>query len=292
MCGAGSDMRIARAALHFWEEPPLSGTSGSGAVFFAYCPLRCVYCQNAQLAAGEAGVEVSVDRLAQICLELQEKGALNINMVTPTHYAPAICEAVAKAREAGLQLPIVWNTSGYETVDAVRALDGTVDVFLADCKYADAKLAETYSHAPDYPEVAARAIDEMLKVAGPVRFDEYRGQKRMTSGVIVRHLLLPDALENSKAVVRLVAERWSDDVALSLMNQYTPLLVTRAQGGDAQAAATLARFPELGQTVDDAVYEELLDYADDLGLDYFWQVGAACEESFIPAWDNTGVLGE
>ena len=157
-CGADGRLVVARAALHFWEEPPISGSRGSGTVFFAHCPLRCVYCQNAVIAAGEAGAEVSVERLGEMCLELQEQGALNVNFVTPTHYAPEARAAVAWARERGLALPVVWNTSGYETVAAVRANAGTVDAYLADFKYADAELARRYSHAPDYPEVALAAL--------------------------------------------------------------------------------------------------------------------------------------
>lgn len=193
-CGADGRLVVARAALHFWEEPPISGSRGSGTVFFAHCPLRCVYCQNAVIAAGEAGAEVSVERLGEMCLELQEQGALNVNFVTPTHYAPEARAAVAWARERGLALPVVWNTSGYETVAAVRANAGTVDAYLADFKYADAELARRYSHAPDYPEVALAALEAMVEEAGGPTFDEVDGEQRLTGGVVVRHLMLPGAL--------------------------------------------------------------------------------------------------
>ena len=281
---------VARAALHFWEEPPISGSRGSGTVFFAHCPLRCVYCQNAVIAAGEAGAEVSVERLGEMCLELQEQGALNVNFVTPTHYAPEARAAVAWARERGLALPVVWNTSGYETVAAVRANEGTVDAYLADFKYADAELARRYSHAPDYPEVALAALEAMVEEAGRPTFDEVDGEPRLTGGVVVRHLMLPGALEDSKRVVRLVHERFGDAVLLSLMNQYTPVLADAAKAGDARAAATLDRCPELAERVSDDEYELLLDYADELGVeDYFWQQGGAAEDSFIPAFDLSGV---
>lgn len=281
---------VARAALHFWEEPPISGSRGSGTVFFAHCPLRCVYCQNAVIAAGEAGAEVSVERLGEMCLELQEQGALNVNFVTPTHYAPEARAAVAWARERGLALPVVWNTSGYETVAAVRANAGTVDAYLADFKYADAELARRYSHAPDYPEVALAALEAMVEEAGRPTFDEVDGEPRLTGGVVVRHLMLPGALEDSKRVVRLVHERFGDAVLLSLMNQYTPVLADAAKAGDARAAATLDRCPELAERVSDDEYELLLDYADELGVeDYFWQQGGAAEDSFIPAFDLSGV---
>ena len=282
-CGADGRLVVARAALHFWEEPPISGSRGSGTVFFAHCPLRCVYCQNAVIAAGEAGAEVSVERLGEMCLELQEQGALNVNFVTPTHYAPEARAAVAWARERGLALPVVWNTSGYETVAAVRANAGTVDAYLTDFKYADAELARRYSHAPDYPEVALAALEAMVEEAGRPTFDEVDGEPRLTGGVVVRHLMLPGALEDSKRVVRLVHERFGDAVLLSLMNQYTPVLADAAKAGDARAAATLDRCPELAERVSDDEYELLLDYADELGVeDYFWQQGGAAEDSFIP----------
>lgn len=280
ICGAPVEMVVARAALHFWEEPPLSGESGSGAVFFAYCPLRCAYCQNSTIAAGKVGKVVSSEKLADICLDLQAQGALNINFVTPTHYTPQIAESVGLARDKGLGLPIVWNTSGYERAEVVRALSQTVDVYLADYKYADSALAKRYSHAPDYPETALAAIRAMVDVAGSPAFDSVKGAPRMTGGVIVRHLMLPGALEQSKrAVARLYGE-FGDSVLYSIMNQYTPVL----------RDDLAARFPELAVPVPSREYEELLDYADALGIDdYFWQDGPAAEESFIPAWDLTGV---
>ena len=279
-CGAGDDLLVARAALHFWEEPPLSGTAGSGTVFFAFCPLRCVYCQNAVIAAGGAGIEVDVGRLADICLELEAAGALNVNFVTPTHYAIQIAEAVELARSRGLSLPVVWNTSGYERVEAIRALEGTVDVYLADFKYADARLARRYSHAPDYPEVALAAIDAMARQVGAPSFDEHGGGARMTRGVLVRHLVLPGALDASKQALQLLHDRLGDRVLYSIMNQYTPVM----------APPALERYPELADRVPDWAYEELLDFADAIGIeDYFWQTEPAAEESFIPAWDGSGV---
>ena len=280
VCGADSRVLIARAALHFWEEPPLSGEAGSGAVFFSHCPLRCVYCQNAVIASGRAGRETSVERLAEICLELQDQGALNVNFVTPTHYSLAIRDAVRLARERGLELPIVWNTSGYERVEVLEALDSTVDVYLADFKYADGELARRYSNAADYPAVALAAIEKMIELVGGPRFDEVNGQARLTKGVIVRHLVLPGALENSLRAIELLWKRFGDVVLYSIMNQYTPVM----------GAEGLVRYPELGATVPRDDYEQLLDFADALGIeDYFWQDGPAAEESFIPAWDGSGV---
>ena len=289
-CGADDRLVVARAALHFWEEPPVSGTRGSGTVFFSNCPLRCAYCQNAVIAAGEAGGAVSVERLAAICLELEAQGALNVNLVTPTHYAPQARAAVAEARRRGLAVPVVWNTSGYETVQAVRANAGTVDAYLTDFKYADGALAARYSQAPDYPAVALAALEAMVQQAGAPAFDQVDDQPRLTGGVVVRHLVLPGALEDSKRVVRMVHERFGSDVLLSLMNQYTPVIADAAKAGDARAQRALQRSPELAGRVPDEDYERLLDFADALGVqDYFWQEGGAAEESFIPPFDLTGV---
>ena len=197
-CGAQGELVVARAALHMWEEPPISGSRGSGTVFFSNCPLRCVYCQNQVIADGRAGVPVTVDEMADMCLDLQQQGALNVNFVTPTHYSPHIRAAVSRARARGLALPVVWNTSGYETVQAVRDNVGTVDVYLTDFKYCSSSLARRYSAASDYPEVAMAALEEMVRCVGGPDGDEVDGQPRLTGGVVVRHLMLPGALEDSK----------------------------------------------------------------------------------------------
>ena len=283
MCGADDTLVIARAALHFWEEPPVSLSCGSGTVFFSNCPLRCCYCQNAPIASGEAGEAVTVERLAQICLELEAAGAANINMVTPTHYTPQIAQAVTMAREAGLSLPIVWNTSGYETVATIESLAGIVDVYLADFKYADSGLAAELSHAPDYPDVAMNAIRAMVQQVGPCRYDAFGGEERLVRGVVVRHLLLPGHEDASEAAVSLIWRHFGHEVRLSLMNQYTPVI-------SPQSASALAH-PELLRQTSDAEYEALLDFADGLGIEeYFWQDGPAAAESFIPAFDGTGVV--
>lgn len=283
VCGAADQLRIARAALHFWEEPPISGQAGSGTVFFSFCPLRCVYCQNHHIALGSTGANVSLDRLAAIFLEQQQRGALNLNMVTPTHYGPVIAQAVRLARAQGLHLPVVWNTAGYETVESVRALQGVADVFLTDFKYASSATAAAYSHAPDYVDVACAALDLMVAQAGPLQTDEYQGQLRLTRGVVVRHLLLPGRVDESKRVVKLLWDRYGTSVLYSIMNQYTPVIDP--------AGAVAKRHPELLGRPTSEEYEELLDYADSLGLeDYFWQDGEAAKESFIPAFDLEGVL--
>lgn len=276
-CGAGAELKVARAALHFWEEPCISGETGSGTVFFSHCPLHCVYCQNAEISNGQAGAEITIERLAQIFLELQEQGAANINLVTPTHYVPPIIEALKMAKETGLKIPVVYNCGGYESVHALRLLEGHVDVWLTDFKYMDGARAQTYSHAENYPRAAKLALREMVRQAGEAVFEE---KGMMQRGVIVRHLLLPDALEDAKAVVRYLFETYGDKIYLSLMNQYTPVQQER-----------LPR--ELLRRVSDAEYDEWVDYAIMLGLNNgFVQEGNTAEESFIPPFDLTGVLGE
>ena len=263
-----------------WEEPPLSGCRGSGALFFTHCPLHCVFCQNRVISDGEAGRPVSIERLAEICLELQRQGALNINCVTPTHYSLAIVEALSAARDSGLELPVVWNTSGYERAEIIRWLADTVDVYLDDFKYISSELSKRYSHAEDYAEVALSALDTMLDTVGTPRYDEVDGEPRLLKGVVVRHLMLPHALEDSKHVLSTLFERYGNDVLYSIMNQYTPVM------SDQQ----LKRYPELASRVPDEDYDRLLDFADSLGMDeYFWQEGPAALESFIPAWDGSGV---
>ena len=267
-------VRIARAALHFWEEPCISGECGSGTVFFSGCPLRCVYCQNREISGGKAGKTVGIPRLSEIFLELQKKGAANINLVTPTHYTPEIIEAVRIARMNGLRLPIVYNCGGYEKAETIRSLKGTVDIYLTDFKYAEAEPAKRYSAAPDYPETAEKALHEMFLQAGPPVFDE---KGMMQKGVIVRHLLLPSHVGNAKKVVKLVHEKYGEDVILSLLAQYTPL-------------PAVNDYPELSRKVTHREYGRLVDYALSLGIENaFIQEEGTVSESFIPPFDGEGV---
>lgn len=276
-CGAADELRIARAALHYWEEPPISGEAGSGAIFFTGCPLRCVFCQNHEISQEGFGLKITVERLAEIMLELQAQGALNINLVTPLHYGPHILEAVRMARKAGLSLPIVCNTSGYETVEAVRAMQGTVDIWLTDFKYASAKLA-TLSKAANYPEVAEAALRAMLQLLRTAGGRVVEPDGRMIRGIIVRHLVLPGHIDDSCAVVDRVWELCSNEVDLSVMNQYTPNKACRLAGGN------------LARSVIDEEYEVVLDHADEMGFEHlWWQQGGTVSESFIPAFDATGV---
>ena len=278
VCGATDTLRLARAALHFWEEPPISGEAGSGTVFFSGCPLKCVYCQNHEISTGNFGIDVSPERLAQIMLELQDQGALNINLVTATHYAHLLPEAIVAARAQGLVVPIVYNTSGYERVEAVRELDDLVDIWLTDFKYADAGLGRALSHVPDYPSVAQSALIEMARQLERHGGGAARADGTWTRGIIVRHLVLPGHAEDSCRVLDLIWDAVGD-VPISVMNQYTPNAAMRAAGG------------ELARAVTREEYERVLDHADDLGFtQMFWQEGGAVDESFTPPFDTTGVL--
>ena len=271
-------MKIARAALHEWEEPPLCYGKGSGAVFFSHCALRCVYCQNAPIAHDGVGLATTPERLAQIFLELEQQGACNINLVTATQYIPQVLPAIDAARKEGLGIPIMWNTSGYEDASVVERLADYVDIFLTDFKYwhnVGSDASARYSHAPDYFDVALRALDVMVDCKGEPCYSE--GERELESGVVVRHLLLPGRFDDAIRIVDLLWERYDEDVCYSIMNQYTPV--------DAE------RLPsELARTVDRDEYERLLDYCDSIGMcDYFWQDGPAASESFIPLFDFTGV---
>ena len=219
-CGMDATIRAARAALHMWEEPCISGTRGSGAVFFSGCSLRCIFCQNFEIAEGNCAKEISGERLSEIFLELQEQGAANINLVTAAHYVPAVIESLKKAKAQGMDLPVIYNSSGYERVETVQMLEEVVDVWLPDFKYMDSKLAFAYSRAKDYPEVARAAIREMMKAAGTCAYDE---DGYIQKGVIVRHLILPGHTKNSIAVLDELYGTYGDDLTISLMNQYTPL---------------------------------------------------------------------
>ena len=273
-CGVKNTLRVARAALHFWEEPCISGEEGSGAVFFTGCNLRCVFCQNFQIARAEQGKEITVERLSEIFLELQAQKANNINLEPATHYVPQVVEALKLAKEQGLHIPVVYNCGGYESVETLKMLEGLVDIYLPDFKYVDTERAKRYSHAENYPEVAKAALAEMVRQQPEAEFDE-RGI--MKKGVIVRHLMLPGGIKDSKAVVKYLYETYGDQIYISLMNQYTPL-------------PHVAEYPEINRKVKKFEYDRLVDYAISLGVENgFIQEGETAEESFIPAFTNEGV---
>ena len=264
----------ARAALHYWEEPCISGEEGSGAVFFSGCSLRCVFCQNHELAEGRAGKPVTEERLSEIFLELQEQGANNINLVTAGHFLTSVIPAVRRAKEQGLMIPVVYNTGGYEKPETLKRLEGLVDIWLPDYKYRSAELAERYSHAADYPAWAELALNEMVCQAGKPALD-HRG--RMLRGVIVRHLVLPGCVSDSKDVLEFLWDHYGSQIYVSIMSQYTPL-------------PHIAAYPELNRRLTEQEYKEVVDYARFLGMEQVYiQEGECAEESFIPAFDNKGI---
>lgn len=318
VCGQTAAIKAARAALHMWEEPCISGQNGSGTVFFSGCNLGCIFCQNHNIATGKAGIEISIERLAEIFLELQEKGANNINLVTAGHFVPQVVEALKLAKQQGLYLPVVYNTSSYEKVETLRLLEGYVDIYLPDLKYVDSAISSRYSHAADYFTCASAAIAEMVRQVGEPEFvfervagkegssvefladekkkiseqqnnmifDAAEYQERseagepllMRKGVIVRHLVMPDCVEDSKRVISYLLKTYGGRIFISIMNQYTPLPQCR-------------EYPELSRWVTEAEYDAVVDYAIELGIENgFIQEGDVAEESFIPEFDGEGIV--
>lgn len=318
VCGQTAAIKAARAALHMWEEPCISGQNGSGTVFFSGCNLGCVFCQNHNIATGKAGIEISIERLAEIFLELQEKGANNINLVTAGHFVPQVVEALKQAKQQGLFLPVVYNTSSYEKVETLRLLEGYVDIYLPDLKYVDSTISNRYSHAADYFTYASAAIAEMVQQVGEPEFvfertagkesssaefladekkkiseqqnnmifDAAEYQERseagesllMRKGVIVRHLVMPGCVEDSKRVISYLLKTYGNQIFISIMNQYTPLPQCR-------------EYPELSRRVTEEEYDAVVDYAIGLGIENgFIQEGDVAEESFIPEFDGEGIV--
>ncbi len=292
-CGQAAAIKAARAALHFWEEPCISGTRGSGTVFFSGCNLRCVFCQNYNIANGNAGQVITPERLTAIFLELQAQGAHNINLVTPTHYIPQIVQALQNAKKQGLDIPVVYNTSGYEEVSSLRLLDGLVDIYLPDLKYVSPDLSARYSHAPDYFEKASAALAEMFRQVGaPVFADDSKAGTRtgaksgisesgreylLKRGMIVRHLVLPGQTKDSKKVLRYLHETYGDAIYISIMNQYTPL-------------PQVTHVSELNRRVTAEEYDRVLRFAERLNIQNgFIQEGEAAKDSFIPEFDCRGL---
>lgn len=273
-CKSTDVLKVARAELHFWEEPCISGENGSGCVFFSGCNLQCVFCQNSQISRGEWGKEITVQRLCEIFLELEKKGAHNINLVTPTHFVLHIIKALDLARERGLNLPIVYNTSGYEKVETLRLLKGYVDIYLPDFKYYDERFSKKYSNCKDYFENTTKALDEMFSQVGECEFDENGLLKK---GVVIRHLCLPKLTDDTKRILKYLSRRFGESVLISIMSQYTPM-------GD------LKGYEELSSSLSQDEYSDVLEYAQLIGISNgFSQEGESAKESFIPPFDLTGV---
>lgn len=274
VCGVSSEIKVARAALHYWEEPCISGKRGSGAVFFSGCSLHCVFCQNREISDGKEGKVISKERLSDIFMELAGKGANNINLVTPGQYIPDIVWAVNDAKSRGMKLPIIYNTSGYENVTELKLLEGIVDMYLPDFKYMDSTLSARYSRAKDYPSVAKQALSEMVRQQPDVVIDDATGL--IQKGVIVRQLLLPGHVNDAKAVLKYLYDTYHDHVYISMMSQFTPI--------------ALKDYPEINRTVTKREYERLVNYALEIGItNAFIQEGDVAKDSFIPAFDCEGV---
>lgn len=277
-CKETATVRVARISLHMWEEPCISGENGSGTVFFAGCPLKCVFCQNRSIALKNQGEALTTEELSSAFLLLQEKKAENINLVTPTHFVPQIVKAIERAKVKGLTIPIVYNTSSYECVDTIKMLDGLVDIYLPDLKYRSEQVSQRYANAPNYFAYAVNAIDEMVRQTGKPVFE---GDK-ITRGTIVRHMILPEHTKDSKDIIRYLYEKYKDDVFISIMNQYTPPKDIAQQG-----------FCELSRKVTKREYEKVVDDAIALGVtNAFIQEGETARESFIPDFDDGVLLKE
>ena len=272
-CGLNNELRIALAKPFFYEEPPISGTNGSGTIFFSGCNLKCCFCQNMEISKFNKGKPVTIKRLAEIMIELQKQRVHNINLVTPTIFVPSIIKAIKKARIMGLNIPIVYNSSGYENVDTIKLLNGYIDVYLPDFKYFDNELAKKYSMANNYVENAKLVIDEMVKQTGPCVFSEDGIIKK---GTIVRHLMLPSLTSDTKKILNYLYTIYHDDIYISIMNQYTP--------------NKYVKFEELKSPVKEKDYDEIVDYALDLGINNaFCQVGGTVSESFVPEFNFEGI---
>ncbi len=274
-CKAYSMPKVGRASLHFWEEPCISGTNGSGTVFFSGCTLRCCYCQNYALSRGNEGIVTDEKRLAKIFLKLQSDGAHNINLVTAEHYAPSVKAAVLEAKNKGLTIPVILNSSGYVSLSTLELLKDVIDVYLVDFKYTDEKLSKLYSLAEDYPQIAMQALEKMTEHKPSPVFDK---DGIMQSGVIVRHLCLPGHTEDSKKVIEQVFEKYKDNVVLSIMSQYTPM--------------GKSKFENLDRKLSEEEYNDIIDYCISLGIeDAYIQEGEASSESFIPVFDGRAIEG-
>lgn len=272
-CKCSNKIKIALAKVFLYEEPPISGTKGSGTIFFSGCNLKCVFCQNMEISRFNKGKTVTITRLSEMMLELQEKGAHNINLVTPTMYIPSIIKAIKKAKKGGLTIPIIYNSSGYENVNAIKLLAGYIDVYLPDFKYFNNKLAMKYSKANNYLENAKLAIDEMIRQTGPCIFDENGMIKK---GTIVRHLMLPSHKDDTKKVLKYLYQSYHNKIYLSIMNQYTP--------------NKYVNFKELKNPLKEEEYNEIIDYAVNIGIiNAFCQVGGTASESYIPEFNFEGI---
>ncbi len=277
-CKAGDKVKIARAALHMWEEPCISGRHGSGAVFFTGCNMGCVFCQNKEISRGQTGKEISEERLSEIFFELKDEGANNINLVTADIYIPSIKKAIHNARMNGFNLPFILNTSGYVNKESIESLEGLIDIYLPDMKYIRAKDALRYSNAPDYPDVCRAVIDEMVRQQPECVFEEKGDDLILKKGLVVRHLLMPGMLIQAKMILRYLHKRYGDKIMISILNQYTP-------------NGCLDAYPEINRNVSENEYRSLVRYAENIGITRgYVQDSSSANDAFIPDFDLSGVI--
>ena len=273
VCGASQNIKVAHYSLHEWEEPVISGTNGSGTIFFSHCNLKCIFCQNKRISTLGYGKEITGERFSEICLELQKMGAHNINLVTPTHYVPQIVTELKKIKNKDLKIPVVYNTSSYENVETIKLLDNIVDIYLADLKYYDNSLGEKYSHCSNYFEVATNAIDEMYKQVGKCVIKN----DLMTRGLIVRVLILPGHADDAIKIIEYLYNKYGDNIWISIMNQFTPCNL-------------IFEYDNLNREITDDEYNMVVHYACDFGVvNAFIQTGGTASESFIPKFDCDNV---
>ncbi len=271
-CKAGDKLKVAYYSLHEWEEPVISGSRGSGTIFFSHCNLKCIFCQNKKISTGGYGKEISDEKFKDICLKLQDMGAHNINLVTPTHYVPIIGEVLQKIKGNELKIPIVYNTSSYENLHTLMMMRGIVDIYLADLKYYDDNLAKKYSHVSNYFDTATMAIDEMYRQVGNPEFDD---DGIMKKGLIVRVLILPGHIEDAKKIIKYLYATFGNYIFISIMNQYTPIINSK-------------RYPNLNRKITDEEYDDVIKYALSIGVENaFIQEGETQDESFIPKFDKS-----
>lgn len=273
-CKSGVTVKVAKAYGHMWEEPCISGTKGSGTVFFSNCNLRCIFCQNHDISQSSIGKEISVERLSEIFLEQQANGYHNINLVNPTHYVPQIIAALDMAKKSGLTIPVVYNSNGYENIESIKALNGYIDVYIPDLKYFNDKYAIKYSSAPNYFNIASKVIGEMVAQVGTPVFND---DDIMIKGVIIRHLMLPGLLFDSKKVVDYIYKTFGDSVYLSLMNQYTPMFKA-------------TEYAEINRSLNPDHYDSLIDYCVDLGYkNAFIQESGTSSTVYVPDFNLHGI---
>ena len=271
VCGTSNKIKLGYYSLHEWEEPVISGSNGSGTIFFSHCNMKCIYCQNKKISLDGYGKYISNKKLGEIMLELQEKGAHNINLVTPTHYVPQIAYTLHKLKGNALKIPVVYNTSSYENVGTIMMMNKLVDIYLADLRYFDDSLAINYSSSPNYFEVATLAIDEMYRQVGKYELDKYG---LLRKGLVVRVLILPGHIDDSKKIIEYLYKTYGNDIFISIMNQYTPV--------------NTCIYSNLNRKITEEEYNEVIDYAVSLGItNAFVQDGDTASESFIPDFDKS-----